>query len=162
MTTGWRHPKPPIRSRSRRHRRRGVLFLISFFFCFFFFENPFSNLRKKKFLRQIFFFASSTFFFPEGTSQKECAILDVREGRRFVKEEPDVGVVARGVAGFIFSMIFFCCFAKGNFSADLRTFARLQQRATRRISFLSFIFDLWKTFTFFLRGFPLRRENGTT
>ena len=161
MTTGWRHPKPPIRSRSRRHRRRGVLFLISFFFCFFFLRTH-SVICEKKVPPSDFFFRFVHVFFPEGTSQKKCAILDVREGRRFVKEEPDVGVVARGVAGFIFSMIFFCCFAKGNFSADLRTFARLQQRATRRISFLSFIFDLWKTFTFFLRGFPLRRENGTT
>ena len=62
MTTGWRHPKPPIRSRSRRHRRRGVLFLISFFFCFFFLRTH-SVICEKKVPPSDFFFRFVHVFF---------------------------------------------------------------------------------------------------
>lgn len=114
MTTGWRHPKPPIRSRSRRHRRRGVLFLISFFFCFFFFENPFSNLRKKSSSIR-FFFSLRPRFFSGRNFAKE--MRHPRRARRSTIRQRRAGC-RRGCARrcrFYFFDDFFLLFCKRKF-----------------------------------------------
>ena len=161
MTTGWRHPKPPIRSRSRRHRRRGVLFLISFFFCFFFFENPFSNLRKKSSSIR-FFFSLRPRFFSGRNFAKE--MRHPRRARRSTIRQRRAGCrrgCARRCRFYFFDDFFFVVLQK---EISRPTFApsRVFNNAQREGFLFFLLFLIYGKLLLFLRGFPLRRENGTT
>ena len=154
MTTGWRHPKPPIRSRSRRHRRRGVLFLISFFFCFFFFENPFSNLRKKSSSIR-FFFSLRPRFFSGRNFAKE--MRHPRRARRSTIRQRRAGC-RRGCARrcrFYFFDDFFLLFCKRKFLGRPSHLRASSTTRNEKDFFSFFYFWFMENFYFFFKGFPL-------